>query len=252
LRDVDSTTPIAPLAQVTMRLLDGLRGVSPTTYPKHPIVILSRIALKFGLTGVRFSIEEELTADSPELRYRGRARMRNIWLSSICYGSNRFSVRTKCAEEVLVQLRHDPLWLQQVHQDEEGRFFAADLGKWSKEAKAGRAADAAAAEADAECAAANAAAAHMQSAAADEAPRGQLDVGARATETINPHMREAADIVGSWQNTQHTREAGGIEAERPPAPAVTDAACANDGPGKHDEVADCEPLASTLEQVRGS
>jgi hypothetical protein len=237
-----------------MRLLDGLRGVSPTTYPKHPIVILSRIALKFGLTGVRFSIEEELTADSPELRYRGRARMRNIWLSSICYGSNRFSVRTKCAEEVLVQLRHDPLWLQQVHQDEEGRFFAADLGKWSKEAKAGRAADAAAAEAEAECAAANAAAAvaQMLSAAVDEAQRGQLDVGAPATETINSQTREAADIAGAWQNTPHTREAGGIVAERPPAPAFTDAACANDGPGKHDEAADCEPQAPTLEQVRGS
>lgn len=81
--------------QVVMKLLDNLEGVSPSTYPKHPVNILSRITVKFGLSAVRFSIDEE--AHTSGARFRGRARIRNVWLSSICFGSNRFSVRTKCA-----------------------------------------------------------------------------------------------------------------------------------------------------------
>lgn len=76
-----------------MGLLDHLEGVSPMTYPKHPVNILSRITVKFGLAAVRFCIDEE--AHTPGGRFRGRARIRNVWLSSICSGASRFSVRTK-------------------------------------------------------------------------------------------------------------------------------------------------------------
>jgi hypothetical protein len=123
-----------------MRLLDNLRDVSPTTYPKHPVVILTRITSRLGLSSVRFCLEDEGTPGSmANTRFRGRARVRNIWLSSICYGASHFSVRTKCAEEALQQLRHDPDWLNQISSDEEGRLVLMDIAAWTKERRAGKA-----------------------------------------------------------------------------------------------------------------
>ena len=76
-----------------MRLLDNLRDVSPTTYPKHPMAILGRITVKLGLSSVRFSLDKALPGASGGARYRGRARLRNIWLSDINIGASQFAVR---------------------------------------------------------------------------------------------------------------------------------------------------------------
>ena len=48
---------------------------------------------------------------------------RNLWLSDVCYGASRFSVRTKSAEHVLKQLRNDPTWLDGICKDEQGTLF---------------------------------------------------------------------------------------------------------------------------------
>jgi hypothetical protein len=114
-----------------MRLLNNLAGISPSTYPKHPVDILVRLASKVGLAGVKFSVEKTELADARDQKFRGRARMRNIWLSSICYGSTRFTVRTKCAEEVLRQYRHDNGWLQQIQVDEDGKLVIQGVGEWA-------------------------------------------------------------------------------------------------------------------------
>lgn len=118
--------------QVVMRLLNNLAGVSPSTYPKHPVDILLRLTCKLGLPGVKFAAEKNESWEVAETRYRGRARMRNIWLTGIVHGSTRFSVRTKCAEEVLKQFRHDSSWLQQIQIDEDGKCVVEDLGKWAQ------------------------------------------------------------------------------------------------------------------------
>lgn len=112
-----------------MRLLYNLEGVSPTTYPKHPTTIVSRIALKSVLPTVRYEVAT--TDKVADCRFCGRARVRNMWLSDICYGSSRFSVRTKCAEQILKHLKNDPTWLQKIHKDEQGSLFVqgTDIGE---------------------------------------------------------------------------------------------------------------------------
>jgi hypothetical protein len=115
------------MLQVVMKLLDNLRGVSPATYPKHPVAILSRITIKLGLSTVRFALDTAVTSGAGGARYRGRARLRNMWLSDILVGHSRFAVRTKCAEEALQQLRHDPHWLNQLSLDEDGTFALNDV-----------------------------------------------------------------------------------------------------------------------------
>ena len=52
----------------------NLEGVSPTTYPKHPITILSRIVLKSALPSVRYEVAN--TDNMGDCRFRGRARVR--------------------------------------------------------------------------------------------------------------------------------------------------------------------------------
>ena len=54
---------------------------------------------------------------------QGYSLFRNLWLSEVCYGASRFSVRTKCAEEVLKHLRNDPSWLEKICKDEQGTLF---------------------------------------------------------------------------------------------------------------------------------
>lgn len=51
--------------------------------------------------------------------YRGRARVHNIWLSSVFYGETRRVVRARCSEQVLAQLQCDPKWLAQLRRNEE-------------------------------------------------------------------------------------------------------------------------------------
>jgi hypothetical protein len=46
--------------------------------------------------------------------YRGRAHVRNMWLSPVCCGETRRVVRARCAEHVLLQLENDPGWLAQI------------------------------------------------------------------------------------------------------------------------------------------
>lgn len=71
------TSGIQQWLQIVMQLLDNLEGVSLSTYPKHPVSILSRMTVKCGLSEVRFSIDEEVHTSSG-VRFHGRAHPQRV------------------------------------------------------------------------------------------------------------------------------------------------------------------------------
>jgi len=81
-----------------MRLLGQLEGVSPTTYPKHPITILMRLCLRHG-HALKFAVVDGVDTERGTLLFRGRGRIRGVWLSSIVAAPTRRTVRTRIAEE---------------------------------------------------------------------------------------------------------------------------------------------------------
>lgn len=85
-----------------MRLLHNLEGVSPQTYPKHPLVILTRVCARAGLNW-KPTIQERWDPLQGATVFRGRARIRGTWISTICHAPSRRALRTKLAEEVRYQ-----------------------------------------------------------------------------------------------------------------------------------------------------
>lgn len=162
--DLVKTYPVRPLAtthsltphnrrthnshigvQVVLRLLGGLEGVTPRTYPRHPFDIVNRVTLRAGLGHLQFCIVRCDAVPPPEgyadadaaaadaraaaaggvasarqkhavltqhgvldvrRAYRGRARVGAVWLSTVIHGGTRRGVRAACGEEVLMQMRH--------------------------------------------------------------------------------------------------------------------------------------------------
>ena len=139
--------------QVVLRLLGGLEGVTPRTYPRHPFDIVNRVTLRAGLGHLQFCIVRcdavpppegyaDEAAAAAEMRaaaeggvasarqkhavltqhgvvdvrraYRGRARVGAVWLSTVIHGGTRRGVRAACGEEVLMQMRHNKPFLRGI------------------------------------------------------------------------------------------------------------------------------------------